>query len=121
MKEEYFELALEYASANEAAFDSPQVKKTVVAKNVERSNKIRAKLDVLCKQAKDNGSLSVIEEYMDHENKYVRCLTAMYCLFTNPSKAEKVLKDILELPTPNPAGMQAFTILEVWRKGLMVL
>ncbi len=107
--------------ANELAFESKPVIKSNITENVRLSNKVRQKLDFICKEAKSDGKLSEIEDFMLHENKYIRCLTAMYCLFVNPEKAEEVLKEIILLPKPNPVGAQAFTILEVWQKGLLKL
>jgi len=120
-KEKYLELALKYASFEKQGFETIPVIKSELSKNVRKANAARDKLDKLCKQAKDEGYLNEINEFMSHEDKYVRCVTAMYCLFTNPEVAEKVLEQLLELPKPNPVGVQAFTILEVWRKGLLKL
>jgi len=120
-KEDYLVLALQYASFEKQAFEATAITKSEISKYVRKANAIRDKLDKLCEQANDEGCLNVINEFMFHEDKYIRCVTAMYCLFTNPTVAEKVLEDLLELPKPNRAGAQAFTILEVWKKGLLKL
>lgn len=120
-KEKYLELALQYASYEKQGFETIPVVKSVIAKSVRKANAMRDKLDKLCKKAKEEGYLHEINDLMFHEDKYVRCVTAMYCLFTNPEVAEKVLEKLMELPKPNAAGAQAFTILEVWKKGLLKL
>ncbi len=120
-KENYLKLALQYASYQKQGFETTLVVKSELAKFVRKSNAVRDKLDKLCTEAKDEGNLNEINDFMFHEDKYIRCLTAMYCLFTNPEVAKKVLDELMELPKPNPAGTQAFTILEVWKKGLLKL
>ena len=120
-KEQYLELALKYASFEKQGFETTPVVKSEVTKNVRKANAMRDKLDKICKLAKDEGYLNDINEFMSHEDKYIRCVTAMYCLFTDPNMAEKVLEELLELPKPNRVGANAFTILEVWKKGLLKL
>ncbi|WP_300667123.1 hypothetical protein [Fluviicola sp.] len=120
-KEKYFELVLQYASFQRQGFETTPVVKSELAKYVRKSNAVRDKISALCKQAKDEGYLNDINEFMFHEDKYVRCLSAMYCLFTDPKVAEKVLEEIDNLPVPNHAAPLAFTTLEVWKKGLLKL
>lgn len=120
-KEKYFELVLQYASFQKQGFEVTPVIKSEVTKYVRKSNAVRDKINKLCKQAKDEGNLNEINNFMFHEDKYIRSLTGMYCLFTNPEVAEKVLQDIVNLPVPNHAAPLAFTTLEVWKKGLLKL
>lgn len=118
-KERYLELALEFASAKEKAFETRPIEKNIVSQNVKVSNAVRKKMDTICKKAKKEGYLSDIEEYMYHENKYIRCLTAMYYLFVDSGEAKKVLDDLTKLPIPN--YVDASTILDAWRRGGMTM
>ncbi|MNE32163.1 hypothetical protein D3C87_22570 [compost metagenome] len=120
-KEKYLELVLQYALHQKQGFETEPVIQSELTKCVRKANAVRDKLDKLCEQAKNEGCLNEINDFMFHEDKYVRSLTGMYCLFTNPEVAEKVLQDIVDLPVPNHAAPLAFTTLEVWKKGLLKL
>lgn len=118
-KDEYLELAILFAKANRAAFESKRVTRFVVNSNVRKSNKIRIKLDQICKTALTNGYLTEIEVFLYHEDNYVRCITAMYFLFVLPELAEKVLNELTELPIPDPVRLQANSFLFFWKKGIL--
>jgi hypothetical protein len=119
-REEFLKLALEFADVTEKAFERNS-EKSEMSKNIKISRQLRTKLDSICQKAKKDEILYQIEGFMSHDNKYIRCLAAMYSLFTFPELAEKILEELMDLPKPNAVGAQAFTILEVWRKGLMNL
>ena len=116
-KQEYIKLALDYAEENRLGFEISPVSRADINKHVKKSNKLRDRLDQIFKIAKENDQLAEIVEFLKHENKYVRCLTAMYCLGTYTEKSVKVLKDLLLLPVPNHVGINAYTILHAFRRG----
>lgn len=120
-KQEYLKYALLFAEANKVTFESTPVIKSILNANVRKLNKIRDKMDQLCKTAKENGYLNEIEEFLYHENKYIQCITAMYFLFIAPDIAKKVLNEIAQLPIPDPARLQANSFLFFWEKGVLEL
>ena len=89
------------------------------SKNGRIVNNMIDKMKILYKQAYAVNKLAEIEEFMFHENKYIRCISATYSLFSNSKIAEDVLKKLIDLPIPNYAASNARLALDIWKKGYL--
>lgn len=118
LKEQYLTLALEYAKANEEIFETTSLNKRKRSQNVNKTLVMKKKIDKVYIEAEKNNELQEITEYMYHPNKYVRCITAAYCLSIDTQTALSILQELRKLPPPNPVGMHAFTIMHAWERGL---
>lgn len=118
-KDNFLELALIHAEATYQGFEMKPFDKNRLKESVKASNKAVDKIKKLCVKAKDNGELVELEEFLYHENKYVRCLAATYYLFVDEEIALKVLEELENLPIPN--YVTAFTVLHAWKRGAMSL
>jgi hypothetical protein len=119
IKEEFLKRAIKYAEAKEEVFDKENSQKDR-SKYLRIANKMLGEIKEIYRHAYHNNELKEIEEFMFHENKYIRCIAATYSLLSNPELAEKVLNDLLKLPAPNWVGPDARLSLEIWKKGLLI-
>lgn len=88
-------------------------------KQLKSANQMLIELKKIYKQAFIENKLSEIEEFLCHDNKYVRCIAATYSLIYNYNLAHKVLNDLLLLPVPNYVAPIARLSLASWEKGLL--
>ena len=88
-------------------------------KHLRIANQMILKIKKLYKQAFLLNDLSEIEEFLFHEDKYVRALAATYSLVYNPILAEKVLIDLINLPVPNYVAPTARLSLDSWKNGFL--
>ena len=114
LKENYLENALKYAKAFKAIFEDEinyglryrwfsRMEKTAVKKCEE----IYLNLSAL-------GQLFELEEFMFHENPYVRYLAANHCITVNQKLAEKTFEELIE-SKGHKIQMHALTSLKDWR------
>lgn len=118
LKQDFLSFATTYASAMEEIYEKKN--SPVERKKLQKSaNQMIFELKKIYKQAYLDNKLSVIEELLDHENKYVRCIAATYSLIYNYDLAYKVLNDLIVLPVPNYVAPIARLSLASWEKGFL--
>ena len=114
-KDKFLELAEIYARETELMYEQSK-ERADIKRHGKLANNAAFKIKKLAFKAYEIGVLSEIEDLLEHENKYIRCLAGSYCLYTNPIKAIATLEEIRNLPKPNYAGLQAYTSLHAyWR------
>lgn len=116
-KEKFMELALIYADAKYKGFELKPFDKDRLKESVKISNKAMVKIKKLMIKSKNDGQLDELKEFINHENKYIRCIAATYYLFVNEEVAIKILEELENLPVPN--FTDAFTVLHSWKNGAM--
>lgn len=114
-KDKFLELAIVHAEAKYQGFEMKPFDENRFKESVKTSNNAVNKIKKLCKKAKESGDLKELKEFINHENKYVRCLAATYYSFVNKEEAVKVLEELEKLPIPN--YVDAFTVLHAMRRG----
>lgn len=118
LKQDFLSFATTYASVMEEIYEKKN--SPVERKKLQKSaNQMIFELKKIYKQAYLDNKLSVIEELLDHENKYVRCIAATYSLIYNYDLAYKVLNDLIVLPVPNYVAPIARLSLASWEKGFL--
>lgn len=118
IKQDFLSFASTYATAMEEIYEKKN--SPVERKKLQKSaNQMIFELKKIYKQAYLDNKLSVIEELLDHENKYVRCIAATYSLIYNYDLAYKVLNDLIVLPVPNYVAPIARLSLASWEKGFL--
>lgn len=114
MKEKYLENALKYAAAFKAIFED----EINVGKEYRRFSRMEKaamrKCNELCLKLKHGGQLFELEDFMLHENPYVRYLASNHAIKSNPRLAEKTLEELIE-SKDHKIQMHALTSLKVWR------
>lgn len=115
-KEKFLELAEIYARETELMYEHSK-EKADMKRHGKLANNAAFKIKKLAFKAYHNGNLADIEDYMKHENKYIRCLAGSFCLYSNPREAIQTLSELRLLPTPNYVGMQAYTSLHAYSRN----
>ncbi|MFN5418369.1 MAG: hypothetical protein ACK5B9_15025 [Flavobacteriia bacterium] len=118
-KESFLDLALTHAEAKYQGFERVPFDENRLRDSVKISNKAVSKIKILCKNAKENGELVDLIEFINHENKYIRCLAATYYLFVDKEMAVKILEELEKLPVPN--YVDAYTVLHAFRRRVLEL
>lgn len=118
-KEEFFKCATKYAQAMESLNDNLIDNLKDRSKNGRVVNNMIDKMKIMYKQAYAVNKLAEIEEFMSHENKYIRFITATYSLLSNSKIAEDVLNKLIDLPIPNYVASNARLTLDLWKKGYL--
>ena len=118
IKQDFLILACTYASAMGQIYEKKN-SSIERKKQLKSANQMLIELKKIYKQAFIENKLSEIEEFLCHDNKYVRCIAATYSLIYNYNLAHKVLNDLLLLPVPNYVAPIARLSLASWEKGLL--
>lgn len=114
-EKEKFELsALKYAHFMKLVFESnwSEIEKKKFQRSANQANK--RCFDIFVELRKSQ-RISEIEEFMHHNDPFIRCLTAPLCLYSDPETAEKVLEDIIET-SKGVLNIHALLALKAWRK-----
>jgi len=118
IKQDFLILACTYASAMGQIYEKKN-SSIERKKQLKSANQMLIELKKIYKQAFIENKLSEIEEFLCHDNKYVRCIAATYSLIYNYNLAHKVLNNLLLLPVPNYVAPIARLSLASWEKGLL--
>lgn len=114
LKEKYQEYITNYAEAYKAIFED-KVEGKEYAKYSRQEKTSGKKSGEVFAMLKAQNNANQIEEFMNHENPYVRYMAAVDSLTENPTKAEKVLEDLIESKN-HKIQMHALSALKIWRK-----
>lgn len=113
MKEKYLENALKYAAAFKAIFEDK-----VEGEEYKRFSRMEKAAGKKCTELflklKQARQLFELEDFMLHENPYVRYLVSNHAIKSNPRLAEKTLEELIE-SKDHKIQMHALTSLKVWR------
>lgn len=119
VREEFFKCASKYSEAMEQVFETDNISKTDRSKHLKIVNQMIGKMKKIHKDAFLSNELSDLEQFMYHDNKYIRCVGATYCLTIKPEIAEDILNKLIDLPVPNYVGPIALLNLDAWKRGFM--
>lgn len=97
---------VEYALKQSHAFDEG---------NSQKANKYHKKINLLFKQAQEQGCENVFKEFLDNKNENIELWAAGFCLEIDPIKAEKKLIKISTSSNPM-MSISAKATLDIYRK-----
>ncbi|MGV3610862.1 MAG: hypothetical protein ACO1N0_07935 [Fluviicola sp.] len=114
LKEEFKKNAEKYSEAVDLLFTQPPLEQKLRAKAQRIEKSSFKKCNEVCTILKETTNLFQIEEFMDHQSPHVRYLSAAYCLYSDPEKAEKILEELIESYS-GEIHLKALTTLKAWR------